>query len=388
MNLLIVSSEFPPGPGGIGAHAGHLADQLSGMGWGVSVLAPQHYAAAAEIRSFNEAQTYSIRAFPNLPLAPLKAAQRYSAIARHLREASPDVVIASGTSAVWATSAAMHSTSIPWVAVGHGSEFMPAAGWKRALVRSSYNRASAIIAVSQFTLDLVSRCGIRPAAAHVIPNGADDRLFRRLPESVVAETLQMLGYGDDPLLLTVGNVTERKGQEVVIRAMPEILRRHPRARYLIAGLPTERQKLEPIARELGVGDRVHFLGRRPYEEIVRLMNAADIFLMTSRSTSTGDCEGFGIAVLEAALCGKTAIVSRGSGLSEAVVDMETGVTVPEGDSAAVAGAVCRVLEDDGFREGLAQRAEERARRDFTWAGVVSRYDAVLRELIGAGARLA
>jgi phosphatidylinositol alpha-1,6-mannosyltransferase len=386
VNLLIVSSEFPPGPGGIGAHTHHLADQLCGLGWQVSVLAPQHYASAEEVRRFNESQAYSIQTFPRVPTAPLKAVQRYSAIARHLRQASPDVVIASGTRAVWVTSAAIGSASIPWVAIGHGSEFTLVTGWERALVRRTYDRASAIISVSRFTLGLVLACGIRPAASHVIPNGADDKFFRILPESVVAATRRRLGFGDDPLLLTVGNVTERKGQEVVIRAMPEILRRHPRARYLIAGLPTDRAKLESIARELGVEDRVHFLGRQPYDEIRCLMNAADLFLMTSRSTSTGDCEGFGIAVIEAALCGTPAIVSRGSGLSEAVADMETGMIVPEGDSAGVADAVCRMLGDDAFRAGLAKRARERALDGYTWTEVISRYDAVLRELAGVGAR--
>ena len=70
---------------------------------------------------------------------------------------------------------------------------------------------------------------------------------------------------------------------------------------------------------------MHFLGRLESESLVKYVNACDLFMMTSRHTSTGDFEGYGIAVVEAAFCGKPAVVSRNSGLAEAIVDGGPGL---------------------------------------------------------------
>lgn len=384
MHLVLVSSEFPPGPGGIGTHAHQLAQRLSTRGWRVTVLTPQEYAPDIEIQCFNSAQVFEVESLPKLPSAALKALQRYTAVVRRIKRDRPDVLLATGERAVWVVSAALRGTSIPWVAVGHGSEFTVVPSWERQLVRRSFNRASAIIAVSRFTLGLIEACGIVPRRAAVITNGADETVFRRLSAIEVAETRSAFGFGSEPLLLTAGNVTDRKGQELVIRAMPGILARHPNTRYLMAGLPTQQPKLQRLAEELGVSRQVHFLGRIPGENLVRLMNAADLFVLTSRTTDTGDCEGFGIAVIEAALCGKAAVVSSGSGLSESVVDGETGICVPEGDAEAVGRAVSDVIANPHLRTKLELAAEARAMRTYTWTKVAASYEEFLLTLILAG----
>ncbi len=177
------------------------------------------------------------------------------------------------------------------------------------------------------------------------------------------------------MLLTVGNVTERKGQEVVIRALPDL----PGVRYEMIGLPTRAPELAALARELGVADRIEFVGRAPQEELVRRLNACDLFVMTSRNTAGGDFEGFGIAVVEAALCGKPAIVSSGSGLSEAIIAGETALVVREGDSADTARAIKELLADPARLTKMGAAANAYALAEQTWAHRAERYDAVLRE---------
>jgi phosphatidylinositol alpha-1,6-mannosyltransferase len=93
---------------------------------------------------------------------------------------------------------------------------------------------------------------------------------------------------------------------VVIRALPHILKVAPKTHYLMAGLPTLKHELTELARKLGVAEHVHFLGRVDADSLVKYLNCCDVFVMTSRLTKDGDCEGFGIAVVEAALCGKPA----------------------------------------------------------------------------------
>ena len=141
-----------------------------------------------------------------------------------------------------------------------------------------------------------------------------------------------------------------------------------------------------MALELGVADHVHFLGRVDPERLVDLYHACDVFIMTSQHTPDCNWEGFGIAVIEAALCGKPAIVSNESGLSEAVIDGETGLSVPEGDPHATAEAILRLIEDAELRHQLGQRACQRARQEYTWARIVQSYDRLLRQVIQQGTR--
>ncbi len=114
----------------------------------------------------------------------------------------------------------------------------------------------------------------------------------------------------------------------MIRAMPAIIKSVPTARYVVVGLPTFRSDYLALAQSLGVGDRVHFLGRVDNATLVKAYNACEIFIMPSRRAENGDVEGFGIAAIEAALCGRLAVVTSGSGLQEAVIDGQTGLCVP------------------------------------------------------------
>ena len=189
----------------------------------------------------------------------------------------------------------------------------------------------------------------------MIPNAADGAHFKvlPLPDREAFRRKALLNGGG--LLLTVGHVSERKGQEVVIRALPHIVRKAPNVHYLMVGLPSLQQPLSRLAEELGVGDRVHFLGRVEPDELVCWLNCCDVFLMTSRMTDGGDCEGFGIAVVEAALCGKPAVVSSESGLVETIQNGITGIAVPEGEERATAEAVISLLLDPARRRDHGRR---------------------------------
>lgn len=380
MKLLILSTEFPPGPGGIGTHAYQLACHLTEMGWDVRVLASQDYVSDAETAHFNSQQPFSVVRFRTLRGDPVKAFYRWLLTWRQLRDHRPDLLLASGDRAVWI--AATFSKWVRVVAIGHGTEF-GISGWSGVVTRWAFQRVDAVICVSNYTAQYMRRRGITPRQCVVIPNGADTTRFLVLP---VEETRAFRKHEEfaevDRLLLTVGNVTERKGQDIVIRAMPRILERVPNAHYLIVGLPTRKAEFERLARDLGVDAHVHFLGRLDADTIPVAMNACDVFVMTSRHTSSGDFEGYGIAVVEAALCGKPAVVAGNSGLAEAVLDRETGLVVPQNDPDATAQAIVTLLADDQQRTRLGSGARQRAEAEQGWAVRVQEYDRVLRKLVG------
>jgi phosphatidylinositol alpha-1,6-mannosyltransferase len=222
--------------------------------------------------------------------------------------------------------------------------------------------------------------GVAAARTLVIPNGADHTRFVLLPAEDARAVRRELGLQGARLLITVGNVTERKGQDTVVRALPAILREAPSTHYLVVGLPTRGEELQNLARELGLADRVHLLGRTEAGLLVRLLNAADVLVMTSRRTSSGEVEGYGIAAVEAALCGLPSVVAGGSGLAEAVQDRVTGLVVPPDDEGATAAAVLLLLGDEAARKEMGERARRRAETEQTWHRSVQRYAEVVRSL--------
>jgi phosphatidylinositol alpha-1,6-mannosyltransferase len=196
MRLLIVSSEFPPGPGGIGTHAFCLASNLMKLGWKVSVVTSQDYANEDEIRSFNASQPFPIVRFNSIPFAPFEALYRWRVLARWARAWKPDVLMATGDRAVLLVSAFARSRKLPCLAVGHGTEFNLPRGWERALVRRAFTQAAAVACVSRYTRAQMIGAGVSPKHEAVIQNGADANLFTMLPASAVNRVRKSLGIGD------------------------------------------------------------------------------------------------------------------------------------------------------------------------------------------------
>lgn len=373
--LLLLSTEFPPGPGGIGTHAYQVARHLSGQAWAVAVATPQPYVSAADRDAFNAGLPFALVTLDDRGGA-LWPARRLRDLAGAVRAHRPDVLMATGSRALWAAAALSPLFRLPWLAIAHGSE-LTAGGTERRLTAGSLDRATAVVAVSEYTAGLV-RDIARPRRLEVILNAADGDRFR--PGLDTAALRQDLGLNGDRVLLTVGNVSERKAQDIVIRALPDVLARCPDTTYLIAGLPTRRAEFEALARELGVAGRVRFTGVVADEALPGLYNLSDLFVLVSRKTESGDVEGYGIVVQEAALCGVPAVVSQGCGLTEAITEGVTGVSVPAESPAPTAEAIVRLLSDDAARAEMGRRAREAA-AGTTWAARAAEYDALLRSLI-------
>lgn len=265
---------------------------------------------------------------------------------------------------------------LPWVAVEHGRQ---PGGWERAIKKRAFTAANAVVCVSRYSRDRLEQMGVAAHRLKVIHNGADPNVFRTMTDGEIKRLRCELGHADSQWLITVGSVTERKGQDVVIRALPSILKQIPNAHYLCVGLPNKEPEFSALARQLGVHDRVRFVGRVDAGRLLELLNCADLFVMTSRHTN-GEWEGFGIAVVEAALCGKAAVVTTPSGLAEAIEDGTTGLGVPEDDELTTAAAIVSLLEDPSRCKRMGESARQRALGAQTWKRRVEEYDGVLRDL--------
>lgn len=381
--VLIVATEFPPGPGGIGTHAWESARWLKKYGWDVRVRTCQDYVTREESGAFQQEAGFEIRGLCGVKMPGVRLPYLLCGSWVDVSSWRPDVILATGRNAVLAARAAGQGRA-RLAAVAHGTEIL-ARGMRGKLTLRAFRSADLVVAVSGFTAERLTEGGVARERMAVVPNGADEDVFHPASEETVLAIRREMGLGTGPAILTVGNVTERKGQWVVARALGEVARQIPDVEYWLVGLPTERKRVENEALEAGVADRVRFLGRLPQAELVKAMQACDVFAMTSVMTAGGDYEGFGIAVLEAALCGKPAVVSDCGGLPEAVKEGETGLVVREKDRSATARALIRLLQDNAMRHEMGKRARARALKEGTWRARMGEYDRLLRGLAGVPA---
>jgi len=253
---------------------------------------------------------------------------------------------------------ALHA-NVPFAIVAHGKEVMPlpprtlrarAEQLARAKVLA---RADHVFAVSSFTSQHVVAAGARAERVHVINPGVDAQHYAL---AAASKRLQR-DDGRGPLLLTVARLVERKGIDTVLRALPLIAAQHPGVRYAIAGEGADRARLDALIAELGVKERVEWLGQVSHDALAPLYASADVFVLPSRSIPEhGDIEGFGLVLLEAQASGTPVIAARSGGMPDAVHDGVSGLLVAPGDPAALARAASELLASDDMRARMSEAA--------------------------------
>ena len=167
------------------------------------------------------------------------------------------------------------------------------------------------------------------------------------------------------MILFVGRLVKRKGVDDLISAFHLLLSDNPTARLEIVGDGPERMNLEKLVADLGLGQRVTFLGSLKGRALNEKYLECDVFVMPSR-TMKDDVEGFGTVFLEAGLAGKPSVGTNSGGIPEAVIDGETGILVPEADINELASALKRVLADGALGRKLGENARRRVLAEFTW----------------------
>ncbi len=379
--IFIVSTEFPPGPGGIGSHAYQVSKELYALGWEVSVFSEQANCPEEEIRAFNEKSPFKIFRLSPTPSFVSLLVKLFKLLAAFLKH-RPDVVLGTGKHGAWFAVLIGKLTFTKTTVVGHGTEFITTmSAHSRNINNWIYSNASAIVYVSNYTKRIAEKVGIACKRSYVIHNGADDSLFYPLQEKEIAEFKNFKNINKQKIITTVGNVQPRKGHEWVIRAMPKILKSIPDAHYYCIGPPSIKNHLQNLAKELQIEKHVHFTGRILNSDLLLWLNATDVFVMTSIATDYGDVEGFGIAVIEAALCRKPAVVTSESGPGEAIIENVTGFGAKERDIDTIAQKLKELLQDEGLRNTMGENALNNAKQNLTWSIVVKKYDAVLSKLI-------
>ena len=187
------------------------------------------------------------------------------------------------------------------------------------------------------------------------------------------------GLSDRPVVVCVSRLVPRKGQDMLIRALPEIRRRVPGAALLVVGGGPYRKKLTDLARSQGVERDVVFTGTVPWEELPAHYAAGDVYAMPCRTRGAGlDVEGLGIVYLEASATGLPVVAGDSGGAPDAVRQGETGFVVGGRDVPALADRVARLLGDEELARRMGAAGREWVEREWRWETKAARLSDLLR----------
>lgn len=212
----------------------------------------------------------------------------------------------------------------------------------------------------------------------IIPCGVNTEELYPVNRSV-ARSLLGLPY-DEKILLQLGRMVPRKGVDNVIRAVAKLRNRDTKIRLLIVGgdhdTAEELQRLQQLAVDLQIRDKVYFLGQKSRKELKYFYSAADLFLTTPWY------EPFGITPLEAMTCGTPVIGSDVGGIKFSVADGQTGALVPPKDPDALARKITALLRSPALLREMGNNAMRRVNKLFTWELVATDMERVYEAVIG------
>lgn len=259
------------------------------------------------------------------------------------------------------------------LAVGlHGSDvFLAEKPAVRPLVRRVLARARLLTGPSPELVDRIRALGLPEERTRVIPYGVDVKTFAPAParRRIWRELLGIPAQA--PLLLGVGRMATKKGFQVLLEVLPDLMKRVPDLHVILAGggdrLAEFAAAAEPWA------DRVHFPGPVLRDTLPDLYRAADLFTLPAVHDPEGNVDGLPNVILEAMASGLPVVSTAISGIPLAVSDGETGLLVPENNAAALLAALVRLLEDRALARRLGEKGRRRAESELTWDAVAARY---------------
>jgi phosphatidylinositol alpha-1,6-mannosyltransferase len=232
------------------------------------------------------------------------------------------------------------------VALTHGHEVW----WSKVFpftvaMRRIGSTTDALTYLGEFTRKAISAAltpRARDAMVKIAP-GIDTDHFAPVDATILRESLGLTGKR---VIVSVGRLVHRKGQDYLIEAMSAIVREIPQAHLVLVGEGPYREHLVKLVQKYSLDDYVTFIGRIQYAELPKYICLGDVFAMPSRSRFRGlEVEGLGIVYLEASACGLPVIAGASGGAPDAVIEGVTGVVVDGEDSAAIAVAAINLLND-------------------------------------------
>lgn len=255
------------------------------------------------------------------------------------------------------------------VALTHGHEVwwakVPPFSWA---IRIIGRNVDVLTYLGNFTQSAISNSLNQSAISAMvkIAPGIDTEHFKPDPEAALLKSeLDLTGKR---VIVSVGRLVHRKGQDKLVEAMPEILDEFPDAHLLFVGVGPHLEYIHKRAIELGVIENISFVGRVQYRELPKFISVGEIFAMPSRSRLAGlEVEGLGIVYLEASACGLPVVGGKSGGAPDALLEGETGFAVDGEKPSEIAAAIRTLLRDPALAARMGARGRQWIIDEWQWS---------------------
>jgi phosphatidyl-myo-inositol dimannoside synthase len=370
MKILIFSPDFLPNTGGIAVFIKKLAEQLSNLGHQVDVLTLAH----GNNKSIDEKQPYKIYRY-----SPLKRFSSATPIINTLRlhvKNQYDVCLLghfelTAALGIWLLNRLFKT---PYIILSHGNDLRrTGTTWiDRMAIKCIINNAALMLGNSNYTAELIRQKGYKGLVAVLTPGVETGEFIPNLSTSAVRTKYEL---NNQRILFTTSRLIKNKNIEGVLRAMPQVIKKRPDLLYLVAGDGEFRKELEELSTALNIGKHVKFIGHIDNDQLPALYCASDVFVLPSF------IETFGIVYIEAGACGKPVIGGKIGGVSDAVIDNETGVLIKDPSNAReISDAILYLLNNKQIADEMGRKSRERIVANFDWAIVGRRLEKYLKQV--------
>ncbi len=372
LRICLVSAAYRPYPSGVSEHVHHLAEGLHNLGQDVSILTTS-YPSFGEVPTHLPVTRYGRavllpmnRSYATLPVGLRMPGQ----VKRFLAGHDFDIVHCHGLFwpeiSYWAIRHSKAVNLVTFLTAGFKIHTF-GSGLFRAVFRNQLRKIHARIAISQRARQAAEP--YVPGEFRIIPCGIDLGRFRpdlRPLREVVAGTKR---------ILFLGRLDARKGIEILIAAMPAVLKSVPGATLSVVGRGPMEQSARSLAERLGVSRSVEFAGSVAQDDLPRRYAGSSVYCAPTLGGET-----LGIVLLEAMASGAPVVASRIPGYDETVRDGIDGLLVPPADPASLAASLVRVLTDPALEQRLRSAGLARA-AEYAWPVIAGRTLELYRELL-------
>ena len=374
---LVITNDFPPRPGGIQTFGYEIVRRFEPDS--VTVLTSDWEGAA----EFDAAQDFKVIRANTKTLLPSKSTL---AMAREIVVAENITRVLFGAAAPLGLLAAplrkLGVKNVVGMTQGHETGWAMTPGTRQAL-RKIGNDTDYLTYISEYTHKKIAKA-LSPEAAsrmrRIVP-GVDVTEFSPTNLSYGNQLRTELGWTDRPVVVCVSRLMARKGQDELIRALPEVHQTSPMTSLIIVGEGPYRKDLENLIKKFGLEKFVHLTGKVSQGDLSKWYAAGDIFAMPCRTRMGGwDVEGLGIVFLEGSATGLPVVVGDSGGAIDAVLDGETGYLVDGNKTSEIAQRISYLISNPDIAKRMGEAGRNWVSREWTWDQSFKKLDGLLSGL--------
>lgn len=370
MKVFVVTNDFPPRIGGINYYVDQLMRRFTP---GSVTVFSSSYAGWQE---FDREYPHEVIRLDTEMMLPTPSVRRR--LHEELRSRRPDVVVFGATWPLGHMGPAIRrKLDIPYLGFTHGLELT--ATLVPGLLRHIGHDAAMLTACSAWAKGKLEGAFGWKGRMAVLPSGIDTERFH--PAVSDAAVRERHSLGSAPVVCCVSRLVPRKGQDMLIRAMPAMLRQVPDMKLMIVGVGPYDAVLRKLASDTGVADRVVFTGAASYQELAAYFRAGDVFAMPCRVRWFGfDIEALGAVFLQGAAVGRPVIAGATGGAPETVIEGKTGFAVDPTRPEALVQAIVPLLQDRQRADAMGRAGADWVHREWTWDRMAERLKDLLNKI--------